>query len=1190
MDLVLLNGMHRTTGAGYLSGNRQGCLRGTRKDVLWQIECWLADETDQRVFWLNGLAGTGKSTIAQTFAETSFADGKLGASFFCSRDFEARRDIQNIFPTLAFQLAYRYPDFRKKLLPVLRANPDIGQESLCSQLEKLIIGPFETTCISSLIIIDALDECKDEEPASAILSILSRYVDKIPQVKFFITGRPEPRIRTGFRLELLRPITEVLKLHDVERSSVEADIKLFLEIRLAEIARSRSDCDFTESWPSTYDIDILCKKSAALFIYASTVTKFIASPYGLPSERLTLIISLPQSTTHEGKSGIDLLYTQVLEQAFHDADSDAQELYSRFRLVVGAVLLVFNPLSRKTLSELLKKCNKPSRISNALRSLHSLLLVPDNGDDPISPFHKSFPDFLTDPTRCKDERFFIDPPVHHINILFSCLELMKERLRKNICDLKDYPSALSDSEDLPDRKKTRIGDALEYACRFWTKHLSEIRSSGPHVERVKAAIEEFFTIHLLFWIEVLSLTGHLNLGVYALHDIDRWYLSVSCVRHLAKHTLMSVQTGDSCEWTNDSQRLILSSFDGIHDTPADVYRHALPFCPSSSWLHKWYTSETLQEVKVVKGRPDKWGTYARAVSFGCSLKAFVSWRGTIAVGLLSGDIIILDETTGSSRSVLSGHVKSVVSLAFSMDGTLLVSGGSDGTIKLWDIQTGGVVKKFHATVSSVAISPDAITIASASYRRISLWDVRAGECHHIIDVTTTRGGVTYLEFLSTVPGRLVAVCGGLIQQWDIAGSKAGLTIPGHHIAFSSDGNRFVSCDKGPPTVRDTVSGTVIATLHSPGQDFSQCCFSPSDEIVAGVADGTLYFWTITGTPHLIKTFVPEDSKILSIVYSSSLTSMHYDGKIRFGRIDSGSPDLTTGNTKRTGSPQSKIIYVTLWADEGFAISVDANGTIERWDLSTGLRGILLRIPEILIVGGVRLVDGILTIIYGRHPHGSDPSLPLLDTIPEGDESWDISTWDVKAERMLQRIPLLGELHPGPGHGLGMSKDGTTFFMVAPQEIRTWSVLTGEITGTVTYRECTYGQTDLFFGLNGPITWIYAPRRSRARGWDRRTLELPLLDPSTLPNRLRPAYIQDLGDTGDGPHYGRIIDMNSRKVVFRIPRHLVPFDKVVSDGRYLVAVYGTGELLILDFVHRVRYAPFSGVHPPTHQGNLESDCI
>ena len=148
----------------------------------------MKNEQEQRIFWLNGLAGTGKSTIAQTFAERMFADGKLGASFFCSRDIADRNNLQVIFPTLAFQLAYRYPLFRDKVLRVLKACPDVAWESLCSQMEKLIVGPLKAAFIPTLIIIDALDECKDEGPASAILSILSCYVNQIPNVKFFITG------------------------------------------------------------------------------------------------------------------------------------------------------------------------------------------------------------------------------------------------------------------------------------------------------------------------------------------------------------------------------------------------------------------------------------------------------------------------------------------------------------------------------------------------------------------------------------------------------------------------------------------------------------------------------------------------------------------------------------------------------------------------------------------------------------------------------------------------------------------------------------------------------------------------------------------------------------------------------------------------------------------------------------------
>lgn len=84
MDRIFLRDMCHTIDAGHRSGNRQSCLGGTRTDLLLELEGWLEDEQSQCMFWLNGLAGTGKSTIAQTFAEITFTEGKLGASFFCS--------------------------------------------------------------------------------------------------------------------------------------------------------------------------------------------------------------------------------------------------------------------------------------------------------------------------------------------------------------------------------------------------------------------------------------------------------------------------------------------------------------------------------------------------------------------------------------------------------------------------------------------------------------------------------------------------------------------------------------------------------------------------------------------------------------------------------------------------------------------------------------------------------------------------------------------------------------------------------------------------------------------------------------------------------------------------------------------------------------------------------------------------
>ena len=1134
-------------------------MRGTRKDVLGQIESWLADEREQRVFWLNGLAGTGKSTIAQTLAETSFSDGKLGASFFCSRDFEDRSNIQKIFPTLAFQLACRFPQFREELLPVLRTNPDIERDSLCSQLETLIIGPFKTTGIRTLIIVDALDECKDEEPASAILSVLSRYIDKIPGVKFFITGRPEPRIRSGFRLELLRPITEVLRLHDVERSSVDSDIKLLFETRLGEIAKSRSDCDLTQSWPSSYDINILCRKAAGLFIYASTVIKFVASPYHLPSERLTLIITLPHSTAHEGKSGIDLLYAQVLEQAFRDLDSDDQEVYSRFKLVVGAVLLAFYPLSRKSLSELSDNCGTPFHISNTLRSLHSLLLVPMSEVEPIHTFHKSFPDFLTDPGRCTDTRFFIDPPVQHINILFSCLGLMKKRLKKDICNLKE--SNPGDVEDLPALKETWIGDSLEYACRFWTKHLAKMPSHGPRVKQVQKLVDEFFTTRLLFWIEVLALTGNLDSSVYALHDIDQWYLSVSCVWFQSKHVFTRAQTGASCKWTEESQRLILLNFDEIRHSPSKIYGCVLPFCPSSCWLHKWYTPETMREVRVVRGRLDEWGTCSRVVPFERYPEALVYRKDIVVVGLLFGDIVILDAITGSQKSLLSAHIDGVSSLSFSQDGTFLVSGSWDNTIKVWDTQTGGIVKTFRGfdRVRSVSISPDAVTIASGSESGIRLWDIRTGTNRRIGPLD-----ITLVEFLPTVPGHLMSIsAGNNVQQWNTTnGEKIGRPLSGRHLAFSLDGRYFVLCGMGALTVRDSRSRKVITTLRFPHQDFSYCRFSPSGEFVAGVAGATIYIWNVTSTnsaSHFIGTFTPHNSEISSLSYSSSLISAHEDGKIRFSQIVGGSTGSTAANTESTTLANSTdITCITLQAEDGFAITVDSAGTVKLWDLSIGLPKTLLQTSETeRVVKCARLVKGTLILAHCYTSHN---------------ETWDlgISTWDVEAQKRLRMKYLDNALWFG-NNGFVLSEDGTTMFSMGEEEIQAWCTQTGKKRGWRKY--------ELVEGKHPSKATLDRSGHSKGlpvRGRNLSNFSLNLLGPPgeyvTEPLRVESF---DVFITGNNAHLtvndikevdGEICLSPSLSRVFQLPKRSTEPIQAQWDGQYLFVAYQAEDVVILDFVH------------------------
>jgi hypothetical protein len=131
---------------------------------------------------------------------------------------------------------------------------------------------------------------------------------------------------------------------------------------------------------------------------------------------------------------------------------------------------------------------------------------------------------------------------------------------------------------------------------------------------VQKAIDKFFTVHLLHWIEVLALTGNLGVGVYAMNDIEQWYDLVSIVQNCSLVSVfMIVQAGVVSKWTNDSQHFLLEHFDTIQNSPSHIYHSALPFSPSSSWLHKCYSAELSHMVKVVKGLPAEWGMCSRTV-------------------------------------------------------------------------------------------------------------------------------------------------------------------------------------------------------------------------------------------------------------------------------------------------------------------------------------------------------------------------------------------------------------------------------------------------------------------------------------------------------------------------------------------------------------------------------------------------
>jgi hypothetical protein len=186
--IAYLDKLHRAMRAGFSSGNHKACLKGTREGVLREIKTLELDETSESVYRSRGVAGCGKSAVAQTFAEHSAACGNLGASFFCSRDYPDRRNLHLIFPTIAYNLAHWCTYFKTALVPIICSNPNMQCDALPFQLEKLLVRPFKQTGLSATIVVDALDECDDLEPVSEFLSALALHVEAMPTVKFFITG------------------------------------------------------------------------------------------------------------------------------------------------------------------------------------------------------------------------------------------------------------------------------------------------------------------------------------------------------------------------------------------------------------------------------------------------------------------------------------------------------------------------------------------------------------------------------------------------------------------------------------------------------------------------------------------------------------------------------------------------------------------------------------------------------------------------------------------------------------------------------------------------------------------------------------------------------------------------------------------------------------------------------------------
>jgi hypothetical protein len=281
--------------AAFNTSNKQHtslCLADTRVDLLARIRQWADGDNKKCIFWLNGMAGTGKSTIAHTIAREYYDKRRLGASFFFSRGGGDLGTASKVFTTIAVQLADMSPDLKRYICETLHENSHISNLGLYDQWEKLVLQPLSRVRESVfplplLLVIDALDECEGEDDVRLILRVLATANSmRGVQLRIFITSRPETPIRHGVH-DIPETAHQDFILHGISQSTIQHDISIFFTYNLEIIRR---ECDFAVGWPGDEKIRLLVERAGGLFIYAATACRFIREDVQLAKTRLDLIL------------------------------------------------------------------------------------------------------------------------------------------------------------------------------------------------------------------------------------------------------------------------------------------------------------------------------------------------------------------------------------------------------------------------------------------------------------------------------------------------------------------------------------------------------------------------------------------------------------------------------------------------------------------------------------------------------------------------------------------------------------------------------------------------------------------------------------------------------------------------------------------------------------------------------------
>jgi WD40 repeat protein len=835
---------------------------------------WLAEPSSPlspvSIFWLAGLAGTGKSTIIKTFCQRVSSDNNLLlASFFASRNSADRRDPYRILHTFAYQLATTSDRVRPHVLSALRAPQDVMQEPMHEQIERLLVEPLRKAQLSGLTVlfaIDALDECQKTAAGvegGPLIELLAQLLQQQP-VKLVVTSRQEDSIASMFRS--LPHVS--LRLHDIALAIVEEDIRRIFDAGFADIRRRRARDLGTDLWPTPVQLNALVHLTGPLFIYAATVLMYIDGPRFLPRNRLNQILQLGPVTFSASSTPflqIDALYANVLKSATEEVPGRVDlELCQRIGDLLRTVVLLQEPVSVYALAHLMGivKLDDIQQMENDVRALGSVLLISgasgsERFSEIVSIFHPSFRDFLLDQQRCLDKQFLIQPAEYHHELLRRCVKLLNTHLRHDLCCIQTPGLANAEVQNLNARLAESVPEAVRYACKYWQVHLI---ASDALDASVFAALLELCTDHLLHWLEVLSLLGEISSASKYLPQSIVWCQVNRFVGHVTvthssyqRHLMDSASMQDILILLKDIHRIVRAYAIPITSHALQVY-HSVLATGSSCRLLSCVPSSQIVVPRLVSQRASDWSPALQVFEGHTNAIWSVAWSHDglyICSGSSDRTVRVWDAQTGKKLAVLEGHGKPLRSVAFSPDGAKITSGSDDRTIRVWDTHTGKqllLLEGHNSSVLSVAFSPNGAHIVSGSDdSTVRMWDAQTGE-----ELAVLEGHSKCVNSVAFSPDGAQIVSGSddkTSRMWDTHTSKQLAVFEFHSdavlcVAFSPNGAHIASGSSDTTSrVWDAQTGNGLTVLEGHNKLVRSVAFSPDgSHIVSGTDDDTVWMW------------------------------------------------------------------------------------------------------------------------------------------------------------------------------------------------------------------------------------------------------------------------------------------------------------------------------------------------------------